>query len=445
MVLKSLRCFFGSQVFGRSLTDLGGLFMRRVRRRGFTLIELLVVIAIIAVLIALLLPAVQAAREAARRSQCRNNLKQIGLAEHNYHDVSNKFTPGMTYRWGRCPYAPPPPCFCYGYICIGCLNLHFAEEKLLPFLEANTVYQKICMNSPMLVACCEHPGKQYNKAPAACLWTPCTNCLPPYPGKNITNPCLDPCAGSRPGAAVIPNFVCPSAPRVNNPFVEVQRFNTCGFAWAGGTCAYPNELAGAADYVPNGGYSYKVSTCAVLGGGCADEQYLPLGGSYLYQNNCQREASGEGPISLWEPQGVGLDQVIDGTSTTVLFAENAGKPDLWIRGVKTVTTQGLAVGTTPGFNFGGCWACLDNNWIVFNGSLFTGGGAGTFATPPSTPICAINCTNRYSRNFYAFHPGSAGILLCDGSARMVSENLSLTVFCRMLTYRGHKPVTDSSF
>ncbi|MFH1924011.1 MAG: DUF1559 domain-containing protein, partial [Planctomycetota bacterium] len=71
------------------------LFQRTADPSGFTLVELLVVIAIIGILIALLLPAVQAAREAARRAHCKNNLKQIGLALHNYQSTHQSFPPGV--------------------------------------------------------------------------------------------------------------------------------------------------------------------------------------------------------------------------------------------------------------------------------------------------------------------------------------------------------------
>jgi prepilin-type N-terminal cleavage/methylation domain-containing protein/prepilin-type processing-associated H-X9-DG protein len=105
------------------------------RHRGFTLIELLVVIAIISVLIALLLPAVQSAREAARRAQCINNLKQFGLAMHNYHESSNSFPPGDIRKIGF-PLIPGHPCG--RDIFSECQNTPWFC-LMLPFIEQGTL------------------------------------------------------------------------------------------------------------------------------------------------------------------------------------------------------------------------------------------------------------------------------------------------------------------
>src|SRR5436853_459186 len=104
----------------------------RSRRRGFTLIELLVVIAIIAILIGLLLPAVQKVREAANRATCNNNLKQLGIALHNYHDVNKIFPPGSG-----------------GTAANSATRRLSAFTYLLPYIEGDNLYKMIWNSFPV--------------------------------------------------------------------------------------------------------------------------------------------------------------------------------------------------------------------------------------------------------------------------------------------------------
>jgi prepilin-type N-terminal cleavage/methylation domain-containing protein/prepilin-type processing-associated H-X9-DG protein len=173
------RNLFGfSSPKARLLTDavsIGGSSMRQ--RSAFTLIELLVVIAIIAILIGLLLPAVQKVREAAARSQCQNNLKQLGVAAQNYHSAFERFPPGVNLNQvvtglydtanGKNDLSSPPPVF---------PGQSFSLfEALLPFLEQEIIYSKLNLNGA---------NSQYTAG----------NCDSPF----------------APGAQIIKTLLCPS-------------------------------------------------------------------------------------------------------------------------------------------------------------------------------------------------------------------------------------------
>ncbi len=323
----------------------------RVLKRGFTLIELLVVIAIIAILIALLLPAVQQAREAARRTQCKNNLKQLGLAVHNYHDTFNSFPFGY--------YLVPP-----------FTNYRNAFTMLLPYIEQGTIYSQIDHNVPMM-----NGPTGYNATAQA------------------TNVAL--------AATVIPAFLCPSS---IGPTTDDYLYPANGF----GPTVPPVNCTW------KGGRSDYSGTTGVRG----------TFANLAYNNNAGGDRGGAivaagGGVPGISGSRTNMRDITDGTSNSFLFGERTG-------GVKIYYKSQAAVGLPAilGQTNGGSWSdsLLFENWL--QGSLYDG-------TANGGP-CGM-CTNMRGNGFHSFHTGGCQFVMCDGSVKFVSENVSQAIFAGAIT------------
>jgi prepilin-type N-terminal cleavage/methylation domain-containing protein len=231
------------------------------RRLGFTLIELLVVIAIIAVLIALLLPAVQQAREAARRTQCKNNLKQYGLALHNYHDTFSRFPIGGT-DWGR-------------------LELGW-QVRILPYVDQAGLYNQINFSAPSGAYAQVINGQAMNLYRFPYLFCP-----------------TDPIAGGGPiSGAISGNYsaslgteATPSADPNCQPFNAFARAGTCGH----GNCNTASQTDG---FITRQGYGAKMADCTdglsntIIIGEVLPDCHDHTGGGWPYYNGMNTAHAG---------------------------------------------------------------------------------------------------------------------------------------------------------
>lgn len=284
-------------------------------RRGFTLIELLVVIAIIAILIALLLPAVQQAREAARRTQCKNNLKQIGLALHNHHDVYNHFPPAkIAYtenetQGGNGQTGRVPGMFSSWRLGVTTQQQMFSvHTNLLPYMEQNNLYNQI--NG--------HLG--YEAIGVASV----DSRKRPWYSTDWVNAQIK-----------FPMFLCPSDPGIATTGIMAGLHGYCSDHDSSTPCAGGGGTIGA----------YYWSGDPGLG----QTNYLPAGGVIGHLENGWSRYKGI--------FGAGINtrfrDIIDGTSNTVAFWE--------VTGGDSFSWAWMGAGAIPtAWNFGGNWYNLDS-------------------------------------------------------------------------------------
>ncbi len=347
------------------------------RRSGFTLIELLVVIAIIAVLIALLLPAVQMAREAARRSQCQNNLKQIGLAIHNYHDALDCFpcTTGFVNGWGLLP-------------------------QLMPYLDQAPLFNS--MNFSRQINC--RTSLTVLVRPVESFLCPSDPTPPLIPGRGLPAACP---VGSR-------------ASEVTDSFALSHYMGSFGDG-----CIQGENLG----YTNAGDASAQNYGC----GGCS-------------AGPCRGNAASMSPACQRPSVGFGGGQFHRGIFNYLSSAANVdGVGLVRIRDVVDGTTQTILFGHTSGIAMG-----FDNVWCASTGSANGTGLPINFNIQDSLrqgsfycPGCAVGVPWR-GRGFQSHHPGGSLFLMCDGSARFMSETIDQRVY-NALGSRAGQEVIDKGF
>lgn len=372
------------------------------KRLGFTLIELLVVIAIIAVLIALLLPAVQQAREAARRTQCKNNLKQIGLGMFNYESSYSRF-PLPSYSSIR-----------NDLIGInstgGLLTTSVWSLAILPQLDQGNAFNL------------------YNS--------------------NLSS--FDP-ANAKAVATVIPAYLCPTTPRssnlvtFSNDIAVTQGFTNATVGFSPSTNG--GQGAGAIDYITtNVIHDVFVNAVNAAYGTSINPQYWDgwAVGDYSIAGTHAGVGSG-GRVS----------DIIDGTSNTLMVGELAGRNVLYVTGNKVRPIASAALPDEAYYQSligGGAWADPNNGVFKMSGRNSDGSGL--------VGLCAINCSNSrsayntagpvpgspdstgYTSGFYSFHPGGVQVLLCDGSVRFINSNISNVTLIYLISREGGEIVGE---